>query len=180
MSELYRTRGSEALQRREELSRSLEEKLRSPYDRKKRETKKRTNIQPSHEKFADSAYAPRLGAIGFLGLAVSFVVLIYVSILYLSVNDRIVKVNKEAKMISVKTDKLRVENDDKENKLYSQIDLEMIREKAIRDLGMVYPYKNQVIKYQAVSGGYVRQFGEMGGSKERNFLERILSIFVAR
>lgn len=175
MSERYKTRGSEALNRKLEF-RGLPST--EPQIVKKPIQKKKTQL--NYERYADSVYAPEVTAFGFFMLAISLVALIYVCILYLNVNDRIVKVNKEAGLIQIKTEKLKTENDNKENKLYSQIDLEKIREKAIRDLGMVYPYKNHVITYKAVQGGYVRQFGEIGGNKGKNVFEKILGLLVAR
>ncbi len=41
---------------------------------------------------------------------------------------------------------------------------------------MVYPYENQVITYKSVTNGYVRQYGDLKGNEELNFIERVLRL----
>lgn len=175
MSELYRTRGSEALQKRAALHQPLEKSLpKNPSRQKKR--KPRLN----YERYAESAYAPTMNVFNFVMLIFMAGVFIYSCTMYLRVSDKIATVNTETYHVRNKMEKIKAENDNKENKIYAGIDLEEIREKALNELGMVYPYKNHVIKYQAVTGGYVRQFGDLEGEKSLSFFEKVLSMFAIR
>lgn len=175
MSEFYRTRGSEALKIRPEYNLPIEHERRRTPQRKK---DKKTGL--NYEKYASAVYIPSINLVGFVMLAVSVAFFIYTSNAYLKMNDSIINLNNEVKKINSETKKRMAENNNLENKIYSSIDLTEIREKAIDELGMVYPYKNHVIKYQAVSGGYVRQFGELEGGKKLSLFEKILSIFLLR
>lgn len=175
MSELYRTRGSEALNYGVEAERLREHDLRkTPLKRKKKK------IELQYERYIDPKFIPAISPLSFLLLVAAVASLVIVSGLYLQMNNKVTSIQREIKKIQAETEELKRLNDNIENKLYVGMDLEEIRERALNELGMVYPYKNHVVKYQAVSGGYVRQFSEMKGEKSLNLFEKALSVFMGR
>ena len=61
--------------------------------------------------------------------------------------------------------KLTTENDELEVEINAGIDYDAIYETAVNELGMVYPEKNQVIRYEAGESEYVKQYQDIPGSK---------------
>lgn len=56
---------------------------------------------------------------------------------------------------------LKEENTTRENSILDSVNLEVIREHAIQDLGMKYVTADQIITYQNPAGDYVKQYEEI-------------------
>lgn len=174
MREQYIVRGSEALNRAISLPDRERELRRVP---KRRQRKQEGQ---GLERYADIGFASQINLFSFVLLMGAVFGIGYMSIGLLTVSDKITSMNRETDKVFAMVKQVKSENDNKENKIYSQIDLEEIREKALTELGMVYPYRNHVISYKAVSGGYVRQFGEIQRKDNLSFFEKILSRIISK
>ena len=53
---------------------------------------------------------------------------------------------------------LREENDTRYNAVMDSVNIEEIKEKAQKDLGMVYATPDQVVEYESPSADYVKQY----------------------
>ena len=51
--------------------------------------------------------------------------------------------------------------------------------RAMDELGMVYPYNNQMITYEKKKSGYVRQYGEMTGNEQESLIELLLRMLLS-
>lgn len=58
---------------------------------------------------------------------------------------------------------LRTDNELAEKKLESQLDLESIRDIAINQLGMVYPSREQIVRYDVKNNDYMNQYEDIPG-----------------
>ena len=103
-------------------------------------------------------------------------VLVFICVGYVRVYNEIKQTENETRTLSVELSSIKTANDNTENTLYSNIDLGKIRKTAIEKYGMVYPYGNQVVTYKSVTNGYVRQYGDLKGNEELNFIERVLRL----
>ena len=56
---------------------------------------------------------------------------------------------------------LKMENDIVYNEILSGVDLEYVRDKAVKEFGMNYPAQSQIVYYNAASSDYVRQYEEI-------------------
>lgn len=174
MRESYMVRGSEALNRNVAFPERERDFRRKP----ERKQQRKENREP--RRYADVGFASSINFFSFVALIGVVFGIGYMSVGLLAVSDKIATMNRETKEVLAMVKQAKYENDNKENKIYSQIDLEEIREKALTELGMVYPYRNQVINYKAVTGGYVRQFGDIQRKDDLNFFERALSMFMSK
>ena len=115
-----------------------------------------------NKKYAEMKYAPSID--------------VFICVGYVRVYNEIKQTENETRTLNVELSSIKTANDNTENTLYSNIDLGKIRKTAIEKYGMVYPYENQVITYKSVTNGYVRQYGDLKGNEELNFIERVLRL----
>lgn len=173
MGNRYLTRGTEALSERNYVNVPERDRISI-----KRKVKRRNNAGEGG--YADSSFAPSINLAGFFILTAVAIFLLYSCIQYLKIYDEIGKTEVKTKGIIYDTDELRVENNNKEVKIYSGIDLEKIRETAIEELGMVYPSENTIVTYNTTNNSYVRQYGDLKGNEEKSIFERVLQMIAAR
>lgn len=129
-----------------------------------------------NKKYAEMKYAPSIDVFGFVCLMMVAAVLVFICVGYVRVYNEIKQTENETRTLNVELSSIKTANDNTENTLYSNIDLGKIRKTAIEKYGMVYPYENQVITYKSVTNGYVRQYGDLKGNEELNFIERVLRL----
>ena len=55
---------------------------------------------------------------------------------------------------------LRVENEEALSRIERSVDLELIKQVAIRELGMTYPKEGQIITYENVGYDYMRKVSD--------------------
>ncbi len=136
--------------------------------------------RPIHKKYAKLKYAPSINLISFIALMVIVTAFVMSCVGYVRLYSALKTSEKTTAAVISETKKLAAANANTENSIYSNLNLEEIRKAAIEKLGMVYPYENQIITYKAVTGGYVRQYGELKGNEAEKFFERLLSLVAAR
>lgn len=129
-----------------------------------------------NKKYAEIKYAPSIDVFGFVCFMMVAAVLVFICVGYVRVYNEIKQTENETRTLNVELSSIKTANDNTENTLYSNIDLGKIRKTAIEKYGMVYPYENQVITYKSVTNGYVRQYGDLKGNEELNFIERVLRL----
>ena len=129
-----------------------------------------------NKKYAEMKYAPSIDVFGFVCLMMVAAVLVFICVGYVRVYNEIKQTENETRTLNVELSSIKTANDNTENTLYSNIDLGKIRKTAIEKYGMVYPYENQVVTYKSVTNGYVRQYGDLKGNEELNFIERVLRL----
>lgn len=81
-----------------------------------------------------------------------------VCISYLQAQSNLVQMNKSIYKINTEISSLRDQNNAKKSSIVQAVDLEYIYAIAVKEFGMVYPNKNQVITYEENEVGYVRQY----------------------
>lgn len=174
MGEMYRVRGSEALKAEPNYALPLEKGL--PISQPIRPKRK---SEREEEKLVDPAYAPvRIGVeTGFF--VISAVTLMVMAYFYLKSFQEVRMIDKDIRKISAQTAELKAENDEREKELYAGINFEKIREKAIKELKMVYPYEGKIIRYKAVNGGYFRQYQSFDeNSGKKSLVEMVAKAFL--
>lgn len=141
-----------------------------------REIVKRTKKAEKKQKYVQMKYAPSIDFFGFAGLMIMAVMIVVLCVGYIRVYNEVKQTESETRLLNTELSNIKTANDNKENTLYSNIDLGKIRKTAIEKYGMVYPYENQVITYKSVTNGYVRQYGDLKGNEELNFIEKVLRL----
>ena len=126
----------------------------------------------------ETTAAPAVGFVNMVLLALTAAFLLFSSVQYLNVQSSIAETEREIRGLEKKIATLELENGYTENRIYHSVDLTRIRETAMTELGMVYPYNNQVIEYNAARKGYVRQYGVLTGDEEEGIHETILRMFM--
>lgn len=127
-------------------------------------------------KYTAMKYAPSIDVFGFVGLMLVASILVVICVGYIRVFNEIKQTESETHVLNTELNNIKIANDNTENTLYSNLDLANIRKTAIEKYGMVYPYENQVITYNSITNGYVRQYGDLKGNEELNFIERVLRL----
>ncbi len=108
----------------------------------------------------------------FLTIAVA--VTLYTCIEYLHVQSKVTQQNDEIAGLEHTLVKLQNQNQDALSKINTSVDLNYIYEVATKELGMVYPDKNQVITYKSNLSDYVRQYGDIPEEDDSTLLDKIL------
>lgn len=91
-------------------------------------------------------------------LALMMVVAGYSCMSYLSLTSSISNDLGEIARLEARLNSLKAENDDYENRINSAVDLEAIKKKAMKDLGMQYALDDQIVYYESDDTDYVRQY----------------------
>lgn len=99
-----------------------------------------------------------LGYVVFLiaALMVAGVVLIGYIRLQADITSLSGEITRQEKLIN----SLRVENEEALSRIESSVDLEMIKQVAIQELGMTYPKEGQIITYENVGYDYMRKVSD--------------------
>ena len=140
----------------EEPRRRKEPAKRPEKKRISREHKKEITVRPEPL----VTQAPAIGLAGFVMLSIGAAVMLYSCIGYLRAESRLSEIKNSTVAIEKDYIELKADNDQLERTVYAGINLEEIRRTAIEKLGMVYPYENQIVKYDYNENGYVRQYDE--------------------
>lgn len=133
------------LVRRQEQERELKERQR--------------NARAAARRNQERALAMSPGYVLFLAGAMAVMVAVLGSYLYLQseVSTRMKHVAAlENEVLDLKTD-----NDAEQKRINTSVDLESIRQKAIGELGMVYPTEDQIIYYEMDTNDYMNQYEDI-------------------
>lgn len=95
----------------------------------------------------------------FLGLAA--ICAVAVCVLYLNLQSDVISRSENVTALQEQLTDLTEANDTAYNAAADSINLEMVREKAMNEMGMVYASEGTVIEYDSPSGGYVKQYSDI-------------------
>ncbi len=110
-----------------------------------------------------------------LFLTMAIAVTLYTCIQYLQVQSQVAEQKKEIAEMEHSLVKLQNQNKDALAKIDTSVDLKYIYEVATKELGMVYPDKNQVITYESNLSDYVRQYENIPEEADSTLLDKILN-----
>jgi cell division protein FtsL len=96
-----------------------------------------------------------------LVLTVAIIATVYVCVDYLKLQYEVSQMQKSVVSLEKNITILSNENDAAYEAINTAIDLDYIYKVAVKELGMVYPNKNEVIIYKKGSEGYVRQYEDI-------------------
>lgn len=99
------------------------------------------------------------GYVVFLSIAAVLALIICVN--YVKMQSRLTSYSKEITALQEELANMREENNTKYNTVMDSVNLEEIREKAQKDLGMVYASPEQVVEYDKPATDYVRQYEDI-------------------
>lgn len=125
------------------------------------ETQKEQKPSVSHatRKNRERALSMNLGYVIFLTAAAIFTVFTCVNFLQLQAQET--RLQKEVTSLETKLNTAILENDSDYNRIMAGVDMEMIKDVAINELGMVYAKKSQIVTYEIEDSDYVRQYAEV-------------------
>jgi cell division protein FtsL len=113
----------------------------------------KTQARPRHISFAAMA-----------GFAVMIIALSAVLIGYVSLEYAVIHETRQVATLESQLSDLKTQNDQTLNEINSSISLDDIKYRAIKDLGMTYADKDQVVNYESDSSDYVHQVQEVDNS----------------
>lgn len=126
----------------------------------RRQIEEEPRRQLSHvtRKNRDKAHHMSVGYVLFLmaALCVCAVVLINYVQLQSQIKDKVKHIAQQESVLN----NLRLENEEKYNRIVSSVDLEEIKKVAIGELGMTYARENQIVNYTGGSYDYMRAVNE--------------------
>ena len=96
-----------------------------------------------------------------LFLSVALIVTGMVLVYYIGLQSDITNSVKHIATLEKELNNLKVANDEKYNRISSNVDLEEIRRIAIQELGMQYAQQGQIITFASESSDYVKQMAEI-------------------
>lgn len=100
-----------------------------------------------------------IGYVLFLVAALFAVALVLTT--YIGLKADITNSVKNIARLESELNKMKLDNDDRENRISSNTNLEMVRQTAIQELGMQYAGEGQIITFNSEDNDYVIQKGEI-------------------
>jgi cell division protein FtsL len=94
-------------------------------------------------------------------LTCAIIATVYVCVDYLKLQTQVSHMKKDIVKIEKELTALANENDAAYEAIDTAVDLEHIYQVAVKELGMVYPNKNEIITYKSSSTNYVRQYEDI-------------------
>ncbi|MCI8293533.1 MAG: hypothetical protein HFH53_08410 [Hespellia sp.] len=91
-------------------------------------------------------------------LTLAAVIAVFVCIQYLQLKSELKLKSEEITELQEELADLTEQNNTAYNAAADSINIEEIREKALNELGMIYPVVGQVIEYDSPTGDYVKQY----------------------
>ena len=119
-------------------------------ERRRKTTKKVSRQVRNNQKRALRVSA---GYVVFLTVAA-----LVVCVGYVRLQAKITDTSKNLTAMQEELADLREENDTRYNAVMDSVNIEEIKEKAQKDLGMVYATPDQVVEYESPSADYVKQY----------------------
>lgn len=111
----------------------------------------------------------------FLFLMVAVFCAFYACVSYLSIQEQITNTSKKIASAEGQIIAMKNANQIALEKVDDRIDLSYVYKVATKELGMVHPGKEQVIKYQQIQSDYLKQYGDIPELKEENVIEKIVN-----
>ena len=122
-------------------------------ERRRRRTQKVSRQVRNNQKRALRVSA---GYVVFLTVAALLALVVCVG--YVRLQAKITDTSKNLTAMQEELANLREENDTRYNTVMDSVNVEEIKEKAQKDLGMVYAAPDQVVEYESPSADYVKQY----------------------
>lgn len=116
-------------------------------------------VSHTTRKNRDRALYMNIGYVLFLGVAMAVAGIILTG--YLTLQSDITNSIKHIASLERELNTLRLDNDEKYNRITSNVNLAEVRRIAIQELGMQYAGEGQIITYDGESSDYVRQLGDI-------------------
>ncbi len=142
-------------QRSEETHREYEERRRREREQQQRQKEIRAAARRNQER----ALSISPGYVAFLMCAMVVMALVFGS--YLRLQAQVSGQIKNVASLEQEAVSLEAENDALEKKIETSVDLESIRDRAMRELGMVYPSEGQIQYFDIGSSDYMNQYKEI-------------------
>ena len=108
--------------------------------------------------------AAQLNAAYVMFLAIAAVIAVFVCIQYLQLKAEIQQRSENITVLQEELADITEQNNTAYNAAVDSVNIEEIREKALGELGMVYPAVGQVIEYESPDSDYVRQYEDIPDS----------------
>lgn len=100
-------------------------------------------------------------------LTAATITVLYICCSYVQVQSAITASMRNIQRQEEALEKLKSENDALQIEIDADVDLDHIYKVATDELGMVYAGRSQVICYKKTESGYVRQYEDIPGAKEK-------------
>ncbi len=100
------------------------------------------------------------GYVLFVTAALIFTALVLVH--FITLRSEVTNKIKNISTLEAQLNDLKLENDATYSRINSNMDLEQIRDTAIRELGMTYAKEGQIETFTSENGDYVRQIAKIG------------------
>lgn len=130
-----------------------------PEQEREQETRRTPQIEKRPAKMPKVSHG--IDFISMTLLAAAMAITLYLCYNYLQVQGNIVQLERDILLLSQEADTITAENAALEERLNSAVDWETVYRKAVGELGMVYPNKNEVITYRSTESGHVIQYQDI-------------------
>lgn len=105
-----------------------------------------------------SSHRTTTNAVYVIFLSVALFVMGYFCMSYLSLTSELSNSLTKIAELEGELTSLKAENDDFSNRINGNVDLEVIKKKAMNDLGMQYANDDQIVRYESDDTDFVRQY----------------------
>ncbi|HAU84276.1 MAG TPA: cell division protein FtsL [Lachnospiraceae bacterium] len=152
---------------------SYEESMNEWLERRERNQRQRRSDE-ARKRRLQREQETRMDLATFIFLTGAVICTFYVCISYINVRSQVTNTSKkiasvESEIISIKnTNQIALE------KVDDSVDLAYVYRVATKELGMVHPKSNQVIKYQQVKSDYLKQYADIPEVKDESVLKKIV------
>lgn len=129
------------------------------YEPERRVSKPQRKVSHQVKKNRRKALRMSQGYVVFLGVAAILALIVCVN--YIQLQSKLTSRSKNIAALQEELADMKEENSTRYNSVMDSVNLDEIREKAQKDLGMVYASPDQVVEYQSPSSDYVKQYEEI-------------------
>lgn len=128
-----------------------------PVRQPEREIKPRTSAATRSNRA--KALQMDLAYVGFL--AVAAIATLFVCINFLQLRSQNTNYRNRVSSLEAQVSSLKMENDAAYKDAVASVDLEAVKERATKELGMVYAREGQIITFEGEEGDYVKQYQDV-------------------
>ncbi|MGN1165046.1 MAG: hypothetical protein ACI4S2_01285 [Lachnospiraceae bacterium] len=126
---------------------------------KKRVSKPQKKVSHQVKRNRRKALRVNQGYVVFLGIAAILALVVCVN--YIQLQSKLTSRSKNITAMQKELADMKEENNTRYNAVMDSVNLDEIREKAQKELGMVYASSDQVVEYQSPSSDYVKQYEDI-------------------
>ncbi|MGN0333372.1 MAG: hypothetical protein ACI4D9_10210 [Lachnospiraceae bacterium] len=129
------------------------------YEPERRVKKPQRKVSHQVKKNRRKALRMNQGYVVFLGVAAVLALVVCVN--YIQLQSKLTSRSKNITALQEELADMKEENNTRYNSVVDSVNLDEIREKAQKELGMVYASPDQVVEYQSPSSDYVKQYEDI-------------------